>query len=613
MQSDPENNSQDAGQTAPQKAPRKAGAPSSMRAPASVWRLLRPALGAAAPQLATMSLFVNLLSLAIPIFVLQVYDRVVPHNGVETLKAFVLVIAGVVLFDFILKQARSRLVQSVALRVDIAIAGRLFSRLTGLPLRDLEKRSDAEWRALMRDGDAVRDAVAGPTVMMAVDLPFLLLFWAAIAFVAPPVAMLLLVAAPLFIGLAWLAARAVAKSSQAEHDAQVEKTRLVEEAVAGRVTAKSLGLAPQLFSSWTVAQAQESERSVRRGALVDGFSHLSGGLGMATTIGITTVGALAIMDQAMTIGGLIAANMLAARVVQPFGQMVGFARSMQRLRDAVGRLDPVLTAQEERFDTALERRRPKGDIRLTNVTFRYDAEEAPVLERLSVRFRAGAITGIFGSNGSGKSTALKLAMGLYRPDEGKVLLDDADIAQFGREELARWFGYLPQQSRLFPETIRENIARGMAIDDAEVLEAARLAGAGGFIDSLPKGFATEIGDGGRTLSPGQAQRIALARALVTDPAVLVLDEPSAHLDFEAEAALIDRLQELKADRSVVLVSHSRRLLERCDQLIVVSGGRIVLSGPAEEVLPSQGRSMGEGGAKPSLTSSTGGRARRRSR
>jgi ABC-type bacteriocin/lantibiotic exporter with double-glycine peptidase domain len=229
--------------------------------------------------------------------------------------------------------------------------------------------------------------------------------------------------------------------------------------------------------------------------------------------------------------------------------------------------------------------RPKGAITLDNVGFAYDPHLGPVLDGISLVAPAGGVTAILGRNGSGKTTFLKLVMGLYRPDQGRVLLDGADIAQFGRDDIAAWMGYVPQECVLFAGTIKDNIAHGMeGATDEDVLRAAKLAGVHQYIVDMPAGYGTEIGEAGSRLSAGQRQRIALARALIGDPPVLLLDEPSASLDRQAEEELARNLVALSADHTVIVVTHSPALLAATRNAVVLERTKIVAAGPTGEVL-----------------------------
>lgn len=536
-------------------------------------------------ELAALSLVINMLSLAVPIFVLQVYDRVVFHGGPATLSGLIIGVIIALGFDFILRQARSRLVQMIALRVDIGLIRALFEKLTNLPLRRLESRGDSEWHRLLRDQECVRDTLAGPTTILMVDLPFVLLFIGVIWLVAQPIAWLLVALTPVYIAVAALSSWVVARASRREEEGTDSRQMLTSQLVQGRLVSKALGLGGAFRQQWESTQASLIEGSLERGSKVDIFTNLSTILAMATTVVMTSVGALSIVHGSLTIGGLIAANMLAARVVQPLVQMIGVWRTVARLRDAVQHLDKLLDEPTDRQVSALAHERPRGVIRLENVDFAYEPGAASVLRGINITLRPGGLHGIVGLNGSGKTTLLNIVKGLYTPDRGRVLIDGADIRQFGRDDLSRWIGYVPQDTFLFAGSVRDNIGKlADDLDDAAILAAARQAYADSFISDLPDGYATEVGEGGARFSAGQRQRIALARALIGDPPILLLDEPNAHLDQEATVHLRAHLQRLARERNVILVTHSRTLLAACSTVIVLETGAIAVAGPGPDIV-----------------------------
>ena len=250
------------------------------------------------------------------------------------------------------------------------------------------------------------------------------------------------------------------------------------------------------------------------------------------------------------------------------------------------RLGELFTAPSERETSDIKLERPRGEIGIENVTYGYNPETAPVVDDINLTIRADTIHAMVGRNGSGKTTLLKLIQGLYPPTEGRVLLDGADISQFTRAELADWIGYVPQECVLFAGTVRENIAhRHPDADDESVITAATAAGVHEFIIDLPDGYGSDIGEAGRRLSGGQRQRIAIARVLVGDPPVLLLDEPSASLDRQAEQELRDTIARLGKDRTVIVVTHSPILLAACDNLVALDHGKVALAGPSKDILP----------------------------
>ena len=549
-------------------------------------------------ELVLLSLFVNLLALAAPVFTLQVYDRVVFHAGLSTLQGLAIGMVLVIAFDFALRQGRSRLMQRVSLKLDAALGRRLYDKLTGLPLRMLEARPAAFWQTLFRDAAEVRNLIGGPNAILLVDLPFVVLALALIFVIATPIVWVLLLALLAFLALAWWSSHAVSRASRTERTSGLDREALIAELVAGRTTLKALALAEPLRARWEEAHAQVIEKSLARGGTVDSFGNLGAGLTVFVTVALTTVGALAILDHRMSIGALIAANMLTSRVISPMNQLVAAWRNLSLYRAAALRLATVFAAEDDRRDAEVTHAKPQGVVALEGVRFKFEGAKRPAVDGVRFALRPGGLHGVVGRNGSGKTTLLKLMQGLYRPDEGRVLLDGADIAQFTRAELAGWIGYVPQETFLFRGSVRDNIAAGQPdAPDEKILEASKLAGAHFFIVDLPEGYATDIGEAGTRLSVGERRAVAIARALIADTPVLLLDEPTAGLDRPAEEQLRNLLSSLSRTRNVVVVTHSPIVLSACNNVIALERGKVVLAGPSHEVLP---RLFGPHNAPPPL-------------
>jgi ATP-binding cassette subfamily C protein LapB len=375
-------------------------------------------------------------------------------------------------------------------------------------------------------------------------------------------------------------------ATKAERETSHSRDQLIAEMISGRTTIKALGLERTMRPMWEEAHANNIQRASARGSKTDSFANFGGSLAMITTVGLTTVGAWAIINQEMTMGSLIAANMLSSRLLGPLNQLVGTWRIYSSFTQAVRRLGEIFATPSDRTESVIEIQRPRGEIVLENVTFTYTDGGPKVIDNIKIGIRPGGLHAIVGRNGSGKTTLIKLIQGLYSPTDGRVLLDGADIAQFSREELVSWIGYVPQETVLFEGTVRDNIAYGLAdATDEQVIAAANAAGVHKFIIDLPDGYGSEIGEAGRLLSGGQRQRIAIARALVGERAVLLLDEPSGSLDRQAEEELRTTLKDLAEDRTVIVVTHSSILLQGCDNLIAVDRGKIAIAGPAREILP----------------------------
>ena len=532
-----------------------------------------------------VSLFINLLALAVPIFVLQVYTRVVFSNGVSTLYALLIGVLAALVFDFIIRQARSRMLQRVALRIDVALGRALYDKISALPLRTLEGRPSGFWQTLFRDAELVRNTFSGSTAVLLTDLPFSVLFLAIIYIIAPPVVWVLLIALPVFIIVAIISGRMMQNATKEERQSGIGRDAFLSEMLQGRSTIKALALENTIKPAWEDKHANTIERALLRGGRTDTFSNLGMALTMLTTVALVTTGALAIIDLKLTIGALIASTMLANRVIGPFNQLVGNWRNYTNCRQALKRLDTVFALAEDRTERSIRLNRPEGRLTLEGASFGYEQGRPPVIDNITMEIKPPGMLGVVGRNGCGKTTLLKMMQGLYTPSSGRVLLDGGDTSQFSRQDLASWVGYVPQECFLFTGTIRENIAiTNSEASDEDIVKAATLAGVHEYVLDLPDGYATEIGEAGSRLSGGQRQRIAIARALLPDPPILLLDEVSGNLDMQAEIALRDTLRELARDHTIVVVTHTPVLLRACNNIMALDKGHIAMAGPTQEIL-----------------------------
>ncbi|WP_417782508.1 peptidase domain-containing ABC transporter [Terasakiella pusilla] len=558
-----------------------------------------------------MSFFVNMLALVVPVFVLQVYDRVVFHAGIETLQGLVIGVLLVLVFDYSLRQARSKIMQRIALKIDVEVGRKLFKQFSAVPLQTLESRPAAYWQTLFRDVDTVRNTLSGGTAILLVDLPFVFLFLGLILMLALPIAWVFLIILPLFVFVAWRSGNVMGAANQAEKKTALSRDDLIAGVIAGRTTIKALAMDRTLEKTWEDRHADNIENSIIRGGKADAYTNLGMTLTLLTTISLTTVGAIAIINQELTMGALIATNMLSGRLLGPMNQLVGSWRAFSGFKQSVERLGALFELPIERQESEIKMERPQGFISLDKVTFQYSEDLAPVVDAVSFNLKPGALTALVGRNGSGKTTLIKLIQGLYIPQSGRVLLDKADIKQFTRYELASWIGYVPQECALLHGTVRENLifSRPEATDE-EIVEACKATGVHDTIIDLPDGYGSDIGEAGRRLSGGQKQRLTISRALLGNPPVLLLDEPSGSLDRQAEEELRDLLSKLAQDHTIILVTHSPILLSACANMIVMDQGRIALAGPTKDVLPklaanAQAKKQAASSAKPQTAPEAG--------
>ncbi|MBK3868090.1 ATP-binding cassette domain-containing protein [Pseudomonas stutzeri] len=550
--------------------------------------LLQP-LRPAYRQALMLAGLVNLIALGTAVYSLQVYDRVVAHGGYSSLVALTVGMLIAIAFDHLLRAGRAQLLQRVGLQIEVAIARSAFERLLALPATVLESRPPAYWQTVFRDIELVRATWSGATALLLVDLPFLVLALALLALIALPLLPVALCVIAAFVVLAWRSGRVTRDAAESEREKLVGRDAAISELAHARMLLKAIGAQQSAHARWEKNYAEWMSEAAGRSRDGDHYRDVAHGMSTLATIAITGAGALAILANLMTMGALIAANILTGRMIAPLVQLVGQWKQFGQYRAARKRLDALFATPAERATTAVALPRPQGTLILDGLSFRYPRCEHDQIQDISGQIGPHGLHAIVGANGSGKSTLLKLLRGLYRPAAGRVLLDGGDLAQFGQQDLARWIGYLPQQVQLISGSVRDNIALAdPGITDEAILLAAQRACAHDFILNLPDGYATEVGEGGGRFSGGEKKRIAIAQLLLRDPPILLLDEPTADLDREAEQAFIATLRALAADHTVLVVSHSLAVLSQCNGILMLEKGRLKAAGPARQILPALG-------------------------
>lgn len=551
----------------------------------SNWRLYRDALVA--------SVLVNIFSLAMPLFSMNVYDRVVPNRAEETLWVLAIGILLVQGFDMLLRTVRAYIIDVAGKRIDTTLSARIMERVLGVRM-EARPESVGSFAANLRAFETVRDFIASATVTALVDLPFVLLFVIALAWLSPWLVLPPLICTLAVIASAWIAQAKMHELTETTYRASAQRNATLVESLVGLEAIKTLGAEGPIQRRWertTLFLAQTGAQLKLLSSMVVNFTQF---IQQAVSIVVVIVGVYLLMEAKLTMGGIIAASMLAGRMLAPLGQVAALLTQYHNARTSLAGVEQQMKLPVERPDNMpfLHRTTFRGEIRFSEVTFRYPEREQAALKRVSFTLKAGEKVGIIGRIGSGKTTLEKLVLGLYQPSEGAVQVDGVDVRQIDPAELRRAIGFVPQDATLFYGTLKENIALGAPFaDDAAILAAADIAGVTEFANTHPRGFDMMVGERGESLSGGQRQAVAVARALLHDPPMLLLDEPTSSMDHQSEERLRLRLREYARNKTIILVTHRTSLLDLVDRLIVIDNGQIMADGPKAQVVEAlqQGR------------------------
>lgn len=531
---------------------------------------------------ALFSAIVNLLMLAGPIYMLQIYDRVLASRNVPTLVALTIFVVGAFGFQGLLDLIRSRIVVRAAGLLDQRLGDTIHRTVLALSVRG---GNAAEAHQPIRDLDQIRSFMtgAGPTAI--VDLPWIPFFLLLCFLIHPWIGILALVGAIILISLTIQTERASRGLSRAVNESGGLRTSMAESGRRNVASVVSMGMSGALAARWAKVNARHVEAIGRSSDVVNSYGGITKVLRLLMQSAILGLGAYLVIRQEMSGGAMIAASIMMGRALAPIEVAIGNWRGFVAARDSIQRLSTLLSRlPAERGLTDLPK--PSDSLSVEQVTVAAPGGTSAILTNINFRLKAGEVLGIIGPNGSGKSSLSRVILGIWPPARGTVRLDGAALDQWDPDALGRHLGYMSQMVELFPGTVAENIARmAPEPDSAEVLRAAQAAGANDMILRLPSGYDTKIGDGGEGLSIGQQQRIAIARALYGDPFLVLLDEPSASLDGEGEAALQSAIKQLKLRRAIVIqVVHRRSALELCDKVLVLLNGQQRDFGPRDEVL-----------------------------
>lgn len=528
------------------------------------------------------TLGLNLIGALIPFYTMAVYDRVVPNNALGSL--WVLTVAAVVLvgFELAMKVLRGALLESAARRIDVALSSAIFARC--LQLRAARRPASGGVLAnVVRDFESVREFFASGTLTVLGDLPFMLLFLGMIALIGGWLVAVPLVVIPLMLLVAWVLQRPLMRSVSASSQQSAQRTAHLFESMNALDTVKALGAGAWSRRRWEQLTVAIAQHGLQTRELVAFGGYAAASMLTLSNVLLVAIGAVLIGEQMLTTGQLIGVTLLAGRAMAPASQIASLVLRWQQTRLSMQALEQVMSAPTDDEQATLQAPPLSGRIEFRDVAFAYP-NRPPLLDGLNLRIRPGERVGFIGKLGSGKSTLLRLLVNLYAPAAGTVLLDDLATTQLDAQSLRRQVGYVPQDVTLFHGSIRDNIELGRTEGgDAALLAAVRSACLEETLSQLPSGLATPVGERGELLSGGQRQAVAIARALLGEPKLLLLDEPSSMMDPATEQRLIGQLRALQGS-TLLLVTHRMAMLPLVDRLVVLDRGRVVADGPRDEVL-----------------------------
>jgi ATP-binding cassette subfamily C protein LapB len=532
------------------------------------------------------ALLINLFALVMPLFSMNVYDRVVPNNATDTLWMLALGVSLVIGMDFVMRLLRGHFVDLASARIDVKLSALIMERVLGMRL-EAKPASVGSFASNLRSFESVRDFIASATVTALIDFPFALIFLLVIAWISWPLVLIPIIGLVVGLIYAYIIQHKMHELSETTYRASAQRNATLIESLTALETIKTQGAEGVVQNKWERTTAFLARTSAKLRLLSSSASNSASAITQVVNVLLVIAGVYLIQEHLLTMGGLIAVTMLGGRAIAPLGQAVGLLMQFQNAQMSLSTLDKLMEQPVERPENAAFIHRPEllGEIEFRNVSFNYPGQGEAALQNISLRIAPGEHVVVIGRTGSGKSTLQKLMLGLYQPSDGVVRIDGIDLRQLDPADLRRNVGFVGQDATLFYGTLRENISIGAPYaDDSAIVTAAEVAGLSQFVNRHPKGFDMMIGERGESLSGGQRQEVAIARAVLMDPPVLFFDEPTSAMDFSTEHGFKERLKRFAAHKTMVIVTHRTSLIELATRIIVVDDGRIVADGPREQVV-----------------------------
>ncbi|MBE9538011.1 MAG: type I secretion system permease/ATPase [Proteobacteria bacterium] len=530
--------------------------------------------------------FINVFALALPLFTMNVYDRVVPNHAVETLWMLAAGVAIILIADISLRTMRGYFLDLASRRVDVKLSALIMERVLGIRLEH-RPVSVGSYAVNLRSFETVRDFITSASVTTIIDVPFAIIFLAVIAWIGWPVLIPLCIGLCITLGYAFAVQGKLKELSETTYRAGAMRNSTLIETLVGLDTIKAMGAENRMQRKWEDSTSFLAHVGIQLRLLSNSAINVTLWSQQMVSVFVIITGVYLITAGELSMGGLIACSMLSSRIMAPFGQLAGLITSYHNAAIALKSLDEVMAKPLERPEGAqfLSREMFKGEIEFKNVSFAYPGAEMESLNDVSFKIKPGEKVAILGRVGSGKSTLQKLAMGLFQPTSGSIMIDGIDLRQLDPSEFRSRVGYVPQDVTLFYGSLRDNLTLSNSdVSDAALVRAAEIANLGEFINRHPQGFDMLVGERGDNLSGGQRKSVALARALIHEPPILLMDEPTGSMDHSTEMAVKRQLAEYVHGRTMLVVTHRNSLLEMVDRILVIDNGKLVADGPRDTVV-----------------------------
>lgn len=537
-------------------------------------------------EVAIAAVIINLFGIASSLFIMNVYDRVVPNSAFDTLWALTAGIGIVYIFDFILRNLRAHFLDVSGRKADVKISANLFEQIMGMTMGS-RPPSAGVLVANMKEFETLRDFFTSATLTTLIDLPFVLLFILFIAIIGGPVAFVPLIAMPLIIGMGFLLQKPLDKVIKESLHESALKNALMFETIVGLETIKIQAAEGHTQRNWEELTDKASRTSVKSRRIAAFAQHWATFIQQLVSVGIVVVGVFLIDAGELSMGALIACVILSGRAMAPLAQVSALLTRLSQSRQALNQLDELMEKPVERpYGTHfISMPEMKGKVEFRDVVFNYPEQTSPALNGVNFTINPGEKVGIIGAVGSGKTTLQRLLINLYEPTSGSVQIDGTDVRQIDPGDLRRSVGTVQQSPQLFYGSVRQNITMGHeTAPDSAVIRAAELSGVMEFLKDSSAGLDTQVGERGDALSGGQRQAVAIARSLLYDPPIMILDEPTASMDPASESRLKKRLMDICQDKTTILITHKGAMLGLVDKLILVARGKLIAYGPRDEVI-----------------------------